>query len=176
MGTYGNRVSAMVVPVPTHIADPRERLMFANETMLAAKERHQALPASILQDVTEFVPPALFARAARTIQQVGTLPQMRPALNMVISNVPGPPVPLYCAGATLLGHYPVSVITEGMGLNITCMSYLDRVDVGIITDREQVDDAWPFMQAIDDGLRELDQVICGRSATRPAPLPDRIAT
>jgi WS/DGAT/MGAT family acyltransferase len=175
-GTFGNRVSAMIVPIPTDVADPRERLLTAHETMRAAKERHNALPASILQDVTEFVPPALFTRAARTIQQVGTLPQMRPALNLVVSNVPGPREPLYCAGARLEHHYPVSVITEGMGLNITCMSYLDHVDVGIVVDREQVDDAWPMFQAVDDALRELDQLICGRPAgprRAPRPTPPR---
>jgi hypothetical protein len=56
------------------------------------------------------------------------------------------------------------------------MSYRDKVDVGIITDRDQVDDAWPFMQAIDDGLRELDQVVCGRTGTTGRAMPDKIAT
>lgn len=175
MGTFGNRVSAMVVPIPTHIADPTERLMHAHEVMRAAKDRHAALPVSIMQDVTEFVPPALFTRAARLIQQLGVLGPMRPMLNLVVSNVPGPTVPLYCAGARLEAHYPVSVITEGMGLNITCMSYGDDIDVGVIVDREQVDDAWPFMAALDDALRELDQAVCGtgtpasrRNGTEPA--------
>jgi WS/DGAT/MGAT family acyltransferase len=166
-GTFGNRVSAMIVPIPTDVADPRERLLRAHETMRAAKEQHRALPASILQDVTEFVPPAVFARAARTIQQVGTIPRMRPPLNLVVSNVPGPRRPLYLAGARLEGHYPVSVITEGMGLNITCMSYLDRIDVGIVVDRDQVDDAWPMLEAIDHALRDLDQVVCGRGRGAP---------
>jgi WS/DGAT/MGAT family acyltransferase len=164
VGTFGNRVSALIVPVPTDVADPVERLRSANETLRVAKERHRALPASILQDVTEFVPPALFTRAARLIQRLGTLGPMRPPLNLVISNVPGPREPLYCAGARLLNHFPVSVITEGMGLNITAMSYLDHIDVGIVVDREQVDDAWPFMTYLDDALHELDRAVRGTEA------------
>ncbi len=77
-----------------------------------------------MTDVSNFLPPAIFSRAARLALEVTG--RMRPALNLVISNVPGPPVPLYCAGARMLAHYPVSVVTDGVGLNITVMSYEDR--------------------------------------------------
>ena len=60
----------------------------------------------------------------------------------MISNVPGPQFPLYCAGAELKANYPVSVITDGMGLNITVMSYCGKMDFGIVTDRDQMPDAW----------------------------------
>jgi hypothetical protein len=129
--------------------------------MKDAKVRHRALPASILQDVTQFVPPALYTRAARGVAQISST--LRPPLNVVVSNVPGPPIPLYMAGAELVAHYPVSVITDGIGLNITCMSYRDHVDFGIVADHEQVDDIWPMMEAVRDALDELDEVICSRS-------------
>ncbi|HEV3001460.1 MAG TPA: wax ester/triacylglycerol synthase family O-acyltransferase [Solirubrobacteraceae bacterium] len=164
-GTFGNRVSVMIVPIPTDEPDPRRRLMRAHETLAAAKTRHRALPASILQDATQFVPPALFSRAARVIAQVSA--GVQPPLNLVISNVPGPPVPLFLAGAKLVAHYPVSVITDGVGLNITCLSYLDHVDFGIVADRELIDDAWPLMNAIRSGLADLDAVVCG-GRTEPA--------
>jgi diacylglycerol O-acyltransferase len=164
MGTFGNRVSAMFVPIPTDVADPHERLMRAHEILKAAKDRHRALPATLLQDATQFIPPAVYARAARVVFQLSAMPQVRPTLNLVISNVPGPREPLYMAGAKMDANYPVSVITDGVGLNITCMSYLDHVDFGIVVDREQVDDAWPFMDALRDALAEYDEVICGRSA------------
>ena len=163
MGTFGNRVSAMFVPIPTDVADPRDRLMRAHEIMKAAKDRHRALPATLLQDVTQFVPPAIHARATRVVTQLSALPRVRPALNLVISNVPGPREPLYSAGATMVANYPVSVIADGVGLNITCMSYLDHVDFGIVVDRDQVDDAWPLMDAVREALDEFDEVICGRS-------------
>ena len=169
-GEFGNRVSGMIVPIPTDVADPRKRLLRAHETLKVAKTRHKALPANILQDATQFVPPALYSRAARVI--AGIAAGVQPPLNLTISNVPGPPVPLYLAGAKLVANYPVSVITDGVGLNITCLSYLDHVDFGIVVDREQVDDAWPMMQAVQSALDELDEVVCGkRPARKPARKP-----
>jgi WS/DGAT/MGAT family acyltransferase len=162
MGTYGNRVSAMFVPIPTDEPDPRQRLLTAHETLKAAKERHRALPASLLQDVTQFIPAAVFARATRVVTQLSSLPRVRPALNLVISNVPGPREPLYMAGAQLVSNYPVSVVTDGVGLNITCMSYRDHVDFGIVVDRDMVDDAWPLMDAVREALDEFEEVVGGR--------------
>ena len=162
MGTYGNRVSAMFVPIPTDEPDPRERLLRAHEILRAAKERHRALPASLLQDVTQFIPAAVFARATRVVTQLSSLPRVRPALNLVISNVPGPRVPLYMAGAELVANYPVSVVTDGVGLNITCMSYRDHVDFGIVVDRDMVDDAWPLMDAVREALDEFEEIVGGR--------------
>src|SRR4051795_3678921 len=161
MGTFGNRVSAMFVPIPTDEPDPVQRLLRAHEILKVAKDRHRALPATLLQDATQFIPPAVLARAARVVTQLAAAPQVRPALNLVISNVPGPRVPLYCGGAQLVANYPVSVIADGVGLNITCMSYLDHVDFGIVVDREQVDDAWPLMDGVRAALEEFDQTVCG---------------
>jgi diacylglycerol O-acyltransferase / wax synthase len=73
----------------------------------------------------------------------------------VISNVPGPQFPLYCAGAKLVANYPVSVITHGMGLNITVMSYLGHLDFGIVADREQMPDVALLMRWLEDELALL---------------------
>jgi WS/DGAT/MGAT family acyltransferase len=175
MGTFGNRVSAMFAPIPTDEPDPVQRLLRAHEIMKGAKDRHRALPATLLQDATQFIPPAVFARATRVVTQLAALPRVRPALNLVISNVPGPRVPLYCAGAEMVANYPVSVIADGVGLNITCMSYLDHVDFGIVVDREQVDDAWPLMDALHSSLEEFDRVVCGGPRPEPVAQPSDIA-
>ena len=156
-GTFGNRVSAMFAPIPTDVADPRERLMQAHETLSSAKSRHRAVPAELLSDATRFIPPAVHASASRLTMEFGA--RFMPPINLVISNVPGPRVPLYMAGARLEGHYPVSVITHGVGLNITCMSYLDRIDFGIVVDHDQVDEAWSIMDAMSDALDELEAAI-----------------
>ena len=163
MGTFGNRVSTMFVPIPTDEPDPRRRLQRAHEILASAKEQHRALPADLLADASRFIPPALAARAARVTSEVLSSSRLTPMLNLVISNVPGPREPLYCAGARLEHNYPVSVITDGVGLNITCLSYLDRVDFGIVVDREMVDDAWSIMEAIERELELLDEVVCGTS-------------
>jgi hypothetical protein len=159
MGTFGNRVSVMSVPLPTNVEDPRERLLQAHETMKIAKDRFRALPASLLQDATQFIPPAVLARAARATMQISA--RAAPPLNLVISNVPGPSIPLYSAGAELQHNFPVSVITDGVGLNVTCMSYRDHVDFGIVVCRDMVDDAWPLMDAMRDALKALDGAVCG---------------
>jgi diacylglycerol O-acyltransferase / wax synthase len=164
VGSFGNRVSVMIVPVPTNEADPRKRLMKTHEVLKVAKTRHKALPANILQDATRFVPPALFTRAARVIASMSA--GVQPPLNFVISNVPGSPAPLYMAGARLVANYPVSVIIDGVGLNITCLSYRDHVDFGIVADREMIDDAWPIMGAVSSALDDLDSVVCGSGGRR----------
>ncbi|MEA2375601.1 MAG: diacylglycerol O-acyltransferase / wax synthase [Thermoleophilaceae bacterium] len=167
-GTFGNRVSMMVAPIPTDVAGTRERLMRAHDILKVAKERHKAVPASILQDATQFIPPAVHARASRAV--LG-LQGLRPPLNVIISNVPGPRDPLYCAGAQLQANFPVSVITDGVGLNITVMSYRDHIDIGIVTDREQVDDAWSILRAMGTALDEIDAEVCGPPEPVAAPEP-----
>jgi diacylglycerol O-acyltransferase len=138
-GTYGNRILLMSVPFHTDIEDPRERLMATHESLADMKERHRALPAELLQDANHFIPPAVFHRAAQLTFRLST-GVGRPAWNLVVSNVPGPQLPLYLAGAKLVDNYPVSVITDGMGLNITVMSYNGRMDFGIVADRDQMPD------------------------------------
>jgi len=118
--------------------------------MRTAKEFHNAVPAHALQDLAEFIPPAVSALAARTAFQLAD--RRRPVVNCVISNVPGPQVTLHCADATLMATYPVSVINDGMGLNITVMSYCGKLDFGIVVDRDQVDDAWPLIDALAGAL------------------------
>jgi diacylglycerol O-acyltransferase len=159
-GSWGNRISMMIVPIPTNEPDPAIRLRRTHELLASAKERHSALPASLLTDATAFIPPAVASLAARNTMDI--LGRTRPPLNLVISNVPGPRSSLYCAGAELLSNFPVSVIVDGVGLNITVVSYKDRVDFGIVGDREQIDDAWAFLEGAAHALQELEDIGLGR--------------
>ena len=145
----------MSAPLFTNEPDPVERLRRTHEAMGDMKERHKALPADLLQDANHFIPPAVFARAARATFTLATSSRGRPTWNLVISNVPGSQTPLYCAGARVVANYPVSVITDGMGLNITVMSYCGRMDFGIVSDRDQM----PDVQCLIDWLaEELDEL------------------
>jgi diacylglycerol O-acyltransferase / wax synthase len=154
-GTYGNRIILMSAPLFTDEPDPLRRLMRTHGSLDGMKERHRALPAGLLQDANNFIPPAVFSRAARLTFRLATSGPGRPTWNLVISNVPGPPVPLYCAGARLVANYPVSVITDGMGLNITVMSYCGNLDFGIVADREQMPDVNKLISWLGDALEEL---------------------
>lgn len=175
-GTYGNRISALIVPIPTDVAHPRDRLVRAHELLRSAKANHAALPASLLTDATSFIPPAVAALAARTT--VDLLSRTRPPLNLVISNVPGPRESLFCAGARLERLFPVSVVVDGVGLNMTVMSYRDHLDFGIVTDQGQIPDAWPFITYLHNALDELQSVLTdrhGRTGVRQHPRSGRAA-
>ena len=93
----------------------------------------------------------------------------RPPVNLIISNVPGPRSWRYCAGARMEAGYSVSIILDAVGLNITVISYCDRLDFAILTDREQVEDAWSLMDHLGDALTELEAVVDRASpgAARP---------
>jgi diacylglycerol O-acyltransferase len=165
-GSFGNRISTMIVPIPTDVAEPKRRLERAHELLRSAKELHAALPADLLTDASSFIPPAVAALAARTT--IGILGRTRPPLNLVISNVPGPRSPLYIAGARLESHYPVSAVVDGVGLNITVMSYLDHLDFGIVADRDQIADVWPLLRAAQHAVDELAAAHDGGVAAVPA--------
>ena len=157
-GTGGNRVSTMIAPMGTHLADPAERLRYAHEAMRAAKEQHGALPADLLSDVTQFAAPALAGQAARLAARLRLVEWLSP-FNLFVSNVPGPGVPLYYAGARLLAYYPLSAIADGQGLNITVMSYDDGMHFGLIADRELVPDVDRMAGYLADELAELTALV-----------------
>src|SRR5581483_3491701 len=136
-GAFGNRIAMMIPPVFTDEPDPVQRLTRTHHAMSTAKERHQAVPATLLQDANHFIPPMLLARAARASALVSTSPYRGAAANVLISNIPGSREPQYLAGARLDAHYPLSAIFHGLGLNITIVSYQNQVDWGIAGDPEQ---------------------------------------
>lgn len=158
MGTYGNRILLMGAPLFTDEPDPVRRLERTMDALGDLKTRHKALPATLLQDANNFVPPSLFARAAGLTFSLAAAGAVRPTWNLVVSNVPGPQFPLYCAGARLVAQYPVSVITDAMGLNITVMSYAGALCVGIVADRDQIRDLWSLMAWLTEALEELESL------------------
>jgi len=155
IGTYGNQISMMIAPIPTDEANPVKRLLRSQAEMSIAKDLHGALPANLMTDANNFIPPAVFARAARAITSVGASARFRPHFNVTISNVPGPPIPLYLGGAKLEANYPISVVTDGVGLNITVLSYEDHLDFGIVGDRELAPDLDLIIDTIRKDLKDL---------------------
>jgi len=144
----------MIAPIPTHVADPLERLHACTAAMRAAKEQHGALPATLLSDAAQFAMPALAGQAARLAARVRLLERVNP-FNLFISNVPGPNLPLYYAGCRLLGYYPLSAIADGQGLNITVMSLDGNLHFGLIADRELIPDLDVMAQYLVEELALL---------------------
>jgi diacylglycerol O-acyltransferase len=135
----GNRISMLIGPIPTHLDRPADRVRAAHEAMRSAKEVHGALPAGLLADVAQVAMPALVGQAARLSARLRLLERVSP-FNLVISNVPGPQVPLYYGGARLLAYHPLAAVVDGQGLNITVNSYGGRLHVGLLADRDLVRD------------------------------------
>jgi WS/DGAT/MGAT family acyltransferase len=154
-GTFSNRVTGVIAELHTQVADPVERLLAIHDSMAAAKELQRAVPADMLSDITQFAPPALFAQASRMAASVRMADRMNPPFNVTISNVPGPRQPLYLGGAVMEHFYPVSLVADGLGLNLTVQSYLDNLDFGLISCRELVPDLWNLVDHLAEALDEL---------------------
>ncbi|GIH94809.1 wax ester/triacylglycerol synthase family O-acyltransferase [Planobispora siamensis] len=150
----GNQVTIMITTLATQIADPVERLRAVQEAMKKIKDRSALAPASWLQQVSDMMPAALTGLAARAAFNLfaGTAGP----INVVISNVPGPQIPLYVCGARLTAYHPVSVVTDASGgLNITVFSYDGSLDVGVIACRDMVPDVWTITDYLKQELSEL---------------------
>jgi WS/DGAT/MGAT family acyltransferase len=154
-GEMNNKVSAMFTSLATDVDDPIERLRTIHEVTKGAKEDHNVLGANLLQDWAEHAAPTTFALAARLYSSMNLSDRHRPIHNVVISNVPGPPFPLYYAGAKALYTLPMGPVMEGAGLNITVLSYIDNVDIGFMVCRELVPDVWKLADFVDDAMAEL---------------------
>jgi diacylglycerol O-acyltransferase / wax synthase len=170
---WSNRVSGIVVDLPTDCADPLERIARCREAMLEAKKRHDLVPATQLMDVTQFSIPVLATAALRLMSGLRLADRIAQPFNLLISNVPGARQPLYFAGAQLCHTFPVSVVADGQGLNITVASYLDRLDFGFIVDRELVPDVWDLADMHVDEIERLFAACGAEWAEPPQPADPR---
>jgi WS/DGAT/MGAT family acyltransferase len=150
-----NRVSAMFVSLPVHEPDPVERLRLIGESTRGAKEEHNALGARLLMEWAELAAPNTFALGARVYTRMKLADRHPPANNLVISNVPGPPFPLYFAGARLVALHPLGPIFDGAGLNVTVLSYMDSIGFGFIGCRELTPRLWDLAHHVVDATDEL---------------------
>jgi WS/DGAT/MGAT family acyltransferase len=152
--SVGNQVTIMITTLATQVADPVERLMAVRDAMELIKDRSSLAPARWLQELSDMMPSALTGMAARAAFNL--FAGSAGPINVVISNVPGPQIPLYVSGARLLSYHPVSVVTDASGgLNITVFSYDGSLDVGVVTCREMVPDVWTVTDYLRDALSEL---------------------
>jgi WS/DGAT/MGAT family acyltransferase len=148
-----NKVSAMFVSLPTHLDDVEDQIAHIRDATKGAKEEHQAIGARTLLELGELAGPRTFGLAARLL---GGLAARGPVpINLVISNVPGPPFPLYLGGARVVSMLPLGPAIEGAGLNVTVLSYIDRIDWGFIACRELAPRLQDMAHAVEDAHAEL---------------------
>jgi diacylglycerol O-acyltransferase / wax synthase len=149
-----NQISGIFTRLETHIADPAERLKAIAYANSVAKQHSSAISASLLQDWSQFAAPAVFGLAMRAYART-RLTKSRPVHNLVVSNVPGPQMPLYLLGCEVKAMYPLGPIFHGSGLNITVMSLRGKLDVGLIACPELVPDLWELADDFVVGMEEL---------------------
>jgi WS/DGAT/MGAT family acyltransferase len=158
-GTLGNQVSQMLCSLATEIDDPVKRLQAIHDGTQQAKGQLNAIGADALTDWTEFMAPALAGRAARLYSRTKMADRHRPLFNVTISNIPGPPFPLYSNGARVVAHYPMGPIFDGGGLNITVMSYLDSLDFGLVACADLIPNVWQLADGLGAALEELKKAV-----------------
>ncbi|MCV7433095.1 WS/DGAT/MGAT family O-acyltransferase [Mycolicibacterium bacteremicum] len=149
-----NQVSGMFSSLHTNIEDPVQRLKAIAEANSVAKQHSSAIGATLLQDWTQFAAPAVFGVAMRVYAR-SKLSAAAPVHNLVVSNVPGPQIPLYLLGCEVKAMYPLGPIFHGSGLNITVMSLCGKLDVGIISCPELLPDLWEMADDFGVELAEL---------------------
>jgi diacylglycerol O-acyltransferase / wax synthase len=150
-----NQLSSMFVQLPAHLDDPLDRLNAIHEGTKGAKEEHNALGSDMLLSWTEHATPNVFAGGARLYSAMRLADRHRPIANLVVSNVPGPDFPLYLGGAEMKAGFPLGPVMDGMGLNITVMSYRGVLYWGIIACPESVPRLWSLTAAVPAALDEL---------------------
>jgi diacylglycerol O-acyltransferase len=153
--TSGNQVSAMTVDLPVQLADPVGRLANVHRSTLRAKRAQRAAGGDLLSGWAEVPPPALLSGASELYSRFDLAERHPPVVNLIISNVPGPPRSLYCAGHRVQACHPMGPIYEGCALNLTVLSYDGRLHFGLLA----CPDVVPELSRIAAGLHEaLDEL------------------
>ena len=156
-GELGNRLAAMRGPLPVYVEDPVRRLRVVSEQMEGLKRSKQALGAEVIARFNDFAPPTLLAQAARINFSTRLF-------NTIVTNVPGPQIPLYVLGRELEEVFPVAFLPPNHGLAVAIMSYNGRVCFGLLADYDSLEDVETIADGIDESLVELEQAAAAAAA------------
>ncbi|HLX87683.1 MAG TPA: wax ester/triacylglycerol synthase family O-acyltransferase [Acidimicrobiales bacterium] len=154
-GSQGNRLSAMLVSLASTVADPVERLRVVAEGARLAKDQARVLAEDVIRGWAQLAFPALSSRLARLSGNLRLFDHVPPLFNVVVSNIPGPDFPLWWAGSRVVALYPLGPIMEGVGLNVTVLSYMGTLYVGAVGCRELVPEVDHFAHLLTESAGEL---------------------
>jgi hypothetical protein len=149
-GQMGNHVSSWIVPLPIDEADPLERVRRIHATTQKLKESRQALGVEMIMGAAEFMGTMLLSLGARAASG---------PINTIVTNVPGPQVPLYMLGAKMQAMYPQVPLLDDMGLGVALMSYDGKLCWGFNGDYELVPDMKDLVAAVKEGFEELQAAV-----------------
>jgi len=153
--TGGNIVSTLTVKLRTDIEDPMERLAAVHDGTKDAKELSNAVGAKAMTDYSQFIPSTLTAQAARLASRWGLMSRMKPSFNCVVTNVPGPPVPLYSTGAKMVANYGTGPVFDGLGLFHVISSYCGQFIVSATSCRDMMPDPEFYRRCLEESIAEL---------------------
>ena len=147
-GNLGNRIAAMRGPLPVYVDDPVRRLEIVRESMEGLKHSKQALGAEVISRFNDFAPPTLLAQASRINFSTRLF-------NLIVTNVPGPQIPLYVLGRELEDIFPVAFLPENHALAVAIMSYNGGIGFGLLADYDAMDDVDLIADGINEAIGEL---------------------
>ncbi len=165
-GSLGNRLTVMRGPLPVYIRDPVARLEVVRQAMDGLKESKQAVGAATLTAVNNLAPPTILAQASR-------LNFSTRLFNLIVTNIPGPQLPLYVLGRELRDLFPVAFLPKNHALAVAIMSYNGGIDYGLLGDYDALPDIDMIADGIDAALDELLAAVRGKSTRSKAASPPR---
>src|SRR3954470_718772 len=168
-GALGNRLTQLVAPLPVGMRDPVLRLKRVSDAMEGVKESKQALGAEVIAGAQDFAPPTLLAQASR-------LNFSTRFYNLLVTNVPGPQVPLYVLGRKVDAVFPVPFLAGDRALAIAVMSYDGGLGFGLLGDLDAMADLVIVATGIEDALAELLALARGEEPPKPEPARRRSTT
>ena len=169
--TATTQASMSLVSLGTHIPDLTKRLAHVKAATAAMKQTMGSLKSVLPTDFPSIGVPWLMEAATKLYGKAKVAERIPLLANLVISNVPGPPVPLYLAGARMVSNFPTSIVMHGIGLNITVESYDRQMDFGLVADAQ----AMPNVRALADAIRIAFDDLCLLEAPGAAAAPAGLA-
>jgi len=166
-GAAGNRISSMSVTLYTDIEDPVERLKRVHAGTRNSKAVAEAMGAETMTDITQVLPGTFSGLAARAYSRLGLANRVRPFLNTVITNVPGPQVPLYFTGARIVGLFGMGPVMDGMGIIHPVFSFSGRISISVTACRDMLPDPGFYARCLQESFDELLE-----AATKSVPAED----
>ena len=149
-GNLGNKIAVMRGPLPVYVEDPVRRLRVVSEQMEGLKRSKQALGAEVISRFNDFAPPTLLAQASRVNFSTRLF-------NLIVTNVPGPQLPLYVLGREMEEIFPVAFLPQNHALAVAIMSYNGRIGFGLLADYDSVEDVDAIADGIAASLAELEE-------------------
>ena len=149
-GDMGNQISAMLIGLRTDLDNPEDRIMAISQAQSLVAEKQRQQNARFLMDLASAVGPTLTSAAGRTLSALELFDNLPPVANVVVSSVPGPPIPLWFSGYRVATAAPLGPLMAGLALNITVLGYVDQLEYGLLGCTRRV----PELEQLRDWIAE----------------------